>query len=125
MGTNTLLTYENDSLEIDVGDITYTVDVSVKANYWYQAGRMYMSNGDPGYPEESELEIEEIDAVWHDIAEDGSDKIVEPTEEMTQELENYLYDMDWDNWDNPSDYEPEPDDYDDYDRYDYGPYTLD
>ena len=89
MGTNTLLTYENDDLEITVGDTTYSVDVSAKANYWYQAGRMYMSNGDPGYPEESELEIEEIKATWYDVDEDGNPIDVQPTEEMNRELEDY------------------------------------
>ena len=124
MGTNTLLTYKNDDLEITVGDTTYSVDVSARANYWYQAGRMYMSNGDPGYPEESELEIEEIDALWYDVDENGEAVLVQPTEEMNNELEDYLYDMDWDNWDNPSDYEDEGDYYDDDEVWD-GPYTLD
>jgi len=32
-------------------------DVDVTFSYYYDAGRSYMSNGDPGYPSEESLDI--------------------------------------------------------------------
>lgn len=32
----------------------------VEAEHWHSPGRMYMRNGDPGYPEEDEYEILEV-----------------------------------------------------------------
>lgn len=91
-------TYSNDDLELDVGDITYKVSVEASASYYYSPGRMYMSNGDPGYPEESELEIEDVSSTWYEVDEDGNEKEVTATPEMESALDDYLYDMDLDNW---------------------------
>lgn len=35
------------------------VDIYVKYSWYYDPGRMYMPNGDPGYPAESEIDIKE------------------------------------------------------------------
>lgn len=90
MGHHTKQFYKNDDLDITVDGKNYTVDVTARADYYYDAGCMYRRNGDPGDPPESEFEIEEVNAVWHD--EDGN--VVEATEEMTDALENYLQDAD-------------------------------
>lgn len=87
--------YKNDDLLIAVGDKNYTVDVNASCSYWYQPAKMYLANGDPGYPEESEFELTDVSAVWHD----EDDNEVEPTKEMEAALEQYLYDMDSDEWD--------------------------
>ena len=105
MGTHTKQYYKNDALALTVNGVDYTVDVTAHADYYYDAGRMYMRNGDPGYPPESDLNIEDVEAVWHDA--DG--KVVEATEEMTTALEDYLQDSD--EWEENE--PPEPD----YDYY--------
>ena len=107
MGTHTKQYYNNDALALTVNGVDYTVDVTAHADYYYDAGRMYMRNGDPGYPPESEFNIEDVEAVWHDV--DG--KIVTPTEEMTDALEDYLQDAD--GWE---DKEPPEPDYDYYEE---------
>lgn len=106
MGTHTKQTYTNSELELTVNGVDYTVDVTAHADYYYDAGRMYMRNGDPGYPPESELTIEDVDAVWYDA--DGK-KVDNVTEEMTDALENALQEEDGWEEDKP----PEPD----YDYY--------
>ena len=105
MGTHTKQLYKNDALALTVNGVDYTVDVTAHADYYYDAGRMYMRNGDPGYPPESDLNIEDVNAVWHD--EDG--KQVKATEDMTTALEDYLQDSD--EWEENE--PPEPD----YDYY--------
>ncbi len=106
MGHHTKQTYTNSELELTVNGVDYTVDVTAHADYYYDAGRMYMSNGDPRYPPESELNIEDVDAVWYDA--DGK-KVDNVTEEMTDALESALQDED--GWEENE--PPEPD----YDYY--------
>lgn len=106
MGHHTKQTYTNSELELTVNGVDYTVDVTAHADYYYDAGRMYMRNGDPGYPPESELNIEDVEAVWYDA--DGK-KVDTVTEEMTDALESALQDEDGWEEDEP----PEPD----YDYY--------
>jgi hypothetical protein len=107
MGHHTKQTYTNSALTLIVNGVEYTIDVTAYADYYYDAGCMYMRNGDPGYPPESEFEIEEVNAVWYDA--EGEE--VEATEEMTTALEDYLQNADgWESSD-PSDEEP------DYDYY--------
>ena len=105
MGTHTKQIYTNSELSLTVNDVEYTVDVTAHADYYYDAGCMYMRNGDPGYPPESELTIEDVDAVWRD----AEGEKVEATEEMTTALEDYLQDAD--GWEENE--PPEPD----YDYY--------
>lgn len=89
-----ILYYDDDGLEIEVADTVYLVRVYATAAYTYTHGRMYMDNGDPGYPPEDDLKIAVINAVWLD----ENDKEVEPTEEMTTALEKYLNEMDFSRW---------------------------
>lgn len=117
MGTHTKQTYTNSELELTVNGVDYTVDVTAHADYYYDAGRMYMRNGDPGYPPESELTIEDVDAVWYDA--DGN-KVDNVTEEMTDALEDALQNAD--NWE--EDEPPEPD-YDDYEERAIAKYEAD
>lgn len=78
------------------------VNVEATANYYYSPGRMYMRNGDPGYPSEEELDIEDVDATWYEVDEDGNETEVEPTSEMKSALDDYLNDLDIDSWSLPS-----------------------
>lgn len=44
----------------ELGDI-YDINYHAEASGTYSPGRMYMSNGDPGYPEEFDMEVEEVE----------------------------------------------------------------
>lgn len=105
MGTHTKLTYTKSGLALTVNGVDYTVDVKASADYYYDAGRMYMRNGDPGYPPESELTIENVEAVWYDT----DYNTVEATEEMTDALESVLQDSD--EWEDCEDDGPDADYY--------------
>jgi hypothetical protein len=118
MGTHTKQFYKNDALALTVNGVDYTVDVTAHADYYYDAGRMYMRNGDPGYPPESEFEIEDVDAVWYDA--DGK-KVDAITEEMTDALNDALEDVD--GWED-CEYEDEPD-YDYYEEREIAKYEAD
>lgn len=87
--------YKNDDLWLKVGEKQYIVDVEASCSYWYQPAKMYLSNGDPGYPEEWEFEVTDVEAEWY--SEDMNK--VEPTKEMEEALDQYLDEMDMDNWD--------------------------
>lgn len=104
------LTYKNDNLDLDVGGQSYKINVYAKGTYYYHPAVMYLRNGDPGYPEEEDLEIEDVDVVWYKVDENDEKVEVEPTEEMTEALNDYLYNLDWDQWDGPEECEPEWDD---------------
>ena len=102
------ITYSNDDLELEVNGKTYRVSVEASASYYFSPGRMYMPNGDPGYPDESDFELQDVDAIWYLYDEETDDETeVEPTAEMQDALDDYLNNLDLDEWS-----EPEPD-YDD------------
>ena len=106
------MTYKADGMDFSVGGKDYKVDVFAVGFYDYRPAVMYLRNGDPGYPEEETWEVDEVDAVWKETKEDGSEIEVEPTAEMEEALERWLYDLDWDEWDCPErDYEPPEPDY--------------
>lgn len=105
MGT---ITYSNDDLELDVNDKTYRVAVEASTSYYFSPGRMYIPNGDPGYPDESDFELQGVNAIWYQYDEETDDETeVKPTTEREVALDEYLNDLDLDEWN-----EPEPD-YDD------------
>jgi hypothetical protein len=70
--------------------------ITIEYSWHYEPGRDRLSNGDPGYPESSDIEITD----WYD--EDGN-KPEQVTDEMLNEI---LDDANIDFWE-----EPEPDDY--------------
>lgn len=57
-----------------------SVDIYVRYDWYHDPGQMYMPNGDPGYPEESEIEIRE----YH-ISEAPNDPIPDWIDEGTIE----------------------------------------
>lgn len=95
-------TYSNEDLELEVGDKFYKVYVEATADYYYSPGRMYMQNGDPGYPPDEDFEIEDVEATWYEVDEDGNETEVSPTSEMQSALDDYLNDLDIDCWNLPS-----------------------
>lgn len=78
--------YTNDALELEVDCVPYVVNVDATADYTYDPGRMYMANGDPGYPPEESFELDTVDAVWYD--EEGNEVVA--TDAMTTSLYDYL-----------------------------------
>ena len=104
----TMQHYDNDDLELEVNDVKYSIKVHAIGTYTHIPGRRYMPNGDPGYPDEDDLEIEEVEAYWSD----ESGNVVETTEEMDDALVSYLLEKaDWEN-----DYDDDGPDYDDYEE---------
>jgi hypothetical protein len=89
--------YNNDELELEVGETTYTVSVHATGTHWYRKATRID-------PEENEFDIDDVEAVWKD----SNGNIVEETEEMKEVLEEYLFESD--DWDD-EEYEP------DYDYY--------
>lgn len=90
--------YENDSLPFEFEGVSYTINVRAHGTYYYSPATRYE-------PEDSEFEIDDVEATWKN--ENG--EVVEETEEMSDALWNYLSDsVDWEDCD-----PPEPD----YDYY--------
>ena len=90
--------YSGSDLEFNINNVDYLVDVEASGSLIYSPGRMYMPNGDPGYPDESELTIEDIDSTWRKIINEDEEPVeVEPDSDMLSILEEYLYEQDdWD-----------------------------
>ena len=105
------LTYDDDALYLDIEGKTYRLTVHAEADYWYTSGTMYRSNGDPGDPPDEELDLENVDANWYLLDEDGEEEKVDPTEEMLDELYDYLYEMDITDWESEDEDYEEPEDY--------------
>ena len=93
----TTMFYNNDELELEVGETTYTVSVHATGTHWYRKATRID-------PEENEFEIDEVEAVWKD--ENGN--IVEETPEMYDVLEEYLLESDY--WEDDV-FEPDDDYY--------------
>lgn len=80
------------------------VELSVSYSYYYDPGQSYMSNGDPGYPDESSIDILSYETV------DGSPTPSWVTDEMVEDALDEIdvfSDIDYDDYD----------DYDDDDRW--------
>lgn len=99
---------------------------TVTGDYYFQKGRMYMPNGDPGYPDEEDTEgpfLDEIQEVYimdingNYIEESEADHIYETyQEEIDKAIEEDVENTDWYDcdWEDPEpDYPdpPEPDDW--------------
>lgn len=106
--------------EFEHDDLSIEYTVSVKGDYYYSPGRMYMPNGDPGYPDEESIDDTEVtDIDEYHVYKDG--------EELTEEqLAKYKDTIDFDTLitrdaeDNEDDWnwnDPEPDFYDLDDPY--------
>lgn len=84
----------------------YDAYVSATATYSFRPGRRYMANGDPGYPDEEDFEIDDVDV---EEVYKGEEEV--PFEEdMYDAIYDALNSVDWE-----QDEPPEPD-YDDYEE---------
>lgn len=85
--------YSNDNLDFEFEDKNYRVEVNATAVEYHEPGRMYLSNGDPGYPPDDDFELKSVDSIWYLITdEDGSEIRVEPSKQMTWALNDWLVD---------------------------------
>lgn len=91
----------NGSVTFEYKDEEYEATVEAQATYTFIKGRKYMANGDPGYPDEEDFEIDNIDieAVFKDGAE------VPYEEDMYEHVEAALCDEDWEEDDGEPDYD--------------------
>ena len=82
---------------------TYEAGVGAQATYTFIKGRKYMANGDPGWPDEEDFEIDNIDV--YAVFKYG---VEVPYEEgMYDAIESALKKADWEEEDRDP---PEPDD---------------
>lgn len=85
---------EEDGFEITRDGKTIRVYGTAEAEYTYsfEKGRMYMPNGDPGYPDESETErTGDLDCWVDDICdEEGNTLDTKLTDEEFKLFENYM-----------------------------------
>lgn len=68
----------------------FYVEGKAWGTYSCSNGRLYMSNGDPGYPDEEELEIDEVEITHIDCS--IGEEEVEVLPEDEKEIEEYLFD---------------------------------
>lgn len=101
-------------------EVCYTVDVT--CDYYYHPGRMYLPNGDPGYPDEEEyddksvVDIDEV-VVYNDLGDEVTEKYADNEElkkAIMEDADNnqddwYWDEPDYDYDDNEPDYEYEED----------------
>lgn len=98
------------------GDVTftcegrkYTATVKATASYYFRKGRMYMANGDPGYPDEEDFEIDDIDVTevkdW-----DTEEPVDYDEDKMYDPIYDALEKVEWVD-DDPDECEPDADYY--------------
>lgn len=106
MGTRTNVKWDGDvNFTYQGRDLVATVEAT--AEHWYQPGRRYMPNGDPGYPEEDEIDDVEFDVT--EVRDAETDEAVEYTEDMVEYVDAAIQETA--EWEEPD--PPEPD----YDYY--------
>lgn len=98
----------NGEVEFTYNNKLLRADITAHGTYTFIRGRRYMSNGDPGYPDEDDFEIDDIDINCVYDPETNDD--VEYVEDMYAAIEAAAWEAD--GWD---DIECEPD-YDDYEE---------
>lgn len=98
------------------GDVNFTyagrdlvATVEATAEHWYQAECKYLANGDPGYPEENEIENIEFDVT--EVRDADTDEEIEYTEDMVDYVESAIQGQA--EWEDPEPEDNEPD----YDYY--------
>ena len=93
------LWYENDSYGVDVDGRYFVCYVYAEAVRKYVSGCSYMSNGDPGYPTDDELEITKLEVSGFCLEEDP-DYIVSNDEKSSVRavVREELCSMEYEKW---------------------------
>ncbi len=92
--------YNDDNLALTINNVEYRIKVYAEATYSYQPQTYWE-------PEDESFDIDSVDALWY---QDGIAII--PTDEMKEELEEWLYDND-DRFQGPEEPDYEEDRWDD------------
>ena len=87
----------------------YIVKVKAKANYYYDSGRMYMPNGDPGYPPEEDFEVTDFEIYSVMDSYENTIEGFDVTEDFKDCVLDELYEVNWDEWEFPEEEEPDYD----------------
>ena len=104
-------TYNGVVEDFEVNDKIYKIAVEATATGYYDPGRMYMPNGDPGYPPEEGFDIDDVKSTWYEVDEDGNETEVKADKDMNDELWDYLeHNSDLFESDEPDYEEPDYDD---------------
>lgn len=104
MGTRTKVHW-NGTVNFTFDDRDLVAEVRATAEHWYQPGRMYMRNGDPGYPEENEIEDVEFDV--DTVYDDETEEVVAYVEDMDEYIESAIYEQA--EWEDEDPYDDGPD----------------
>ena len=118
MGKSSLTGTVNGKVQWEGHIVEYTARVS--GTEWYTPGRMYMPNGDPGYPDEYDNEgpfFEEVE--WTSILDEKEEEEELQNTDEVYNANQIVIDLaiqrdvednkEWDDcsWDEPEPYEPE------------------
>lgn len=88
-------------IELDLDGHVYECHVIAEGTWFFQEGCLYLRNGDPGYPDESEFDfnIKELDAVTFDDDENEIEVDDKSTLEMIEnEVWEHLNNTDLSDW---------------------------
>lgn len=109
MGTRTKVTWSG-TVNFTYEGRDLVAEVKATAQHWYQAGRMYMPNGDPGYPTEDEIDDIEFDV--NSLVDAETEEAVTYTEDMVNDIESAIHEQaEWEEDENPYDDGPDADYY--------------
>ena len=117
MGKSSLTGHVSGTTQWESYTVEYTARVS--GEYYFQKGRMYMPNGDPGYPDEEDYEgpffeeVAEVNLLDTDEVQIEGDKEIYKNNQAMIDLaiqRDVEENKEWDDcsWDEPEPYEPEP-----------------
>ena len=87
--------YDNEEFEFSFEVNDYTCDLRAYAEHFYEKGCMYSRDGDPGYSDDEDLEVTEleINGIW-----DADGNEVEETPEIKSAIMSYVSALDYDCW---------------------------
>lgn len=80
-------------IDFTIDDKKYTADVKARASYSFRRGRMYLRNGDPGYPDEEDFEIDDVEVL--SITDENGDEITYDEDTMYDPICDALNGVDW------------------------------
>lgn len=103
-----MVNYACDGYEVEIDGVSYIFGLYAEAEYSYTPGRMYMRNGDPGYPDDEELEVTHVEmsvVTELDSGKEVTDKDI--LQRIEDEVTDELYGMDIEKWSGQDPYDEE------------------
>jgi hypothetical protein len=102
------VSYSCDGYEVEIDSVSYIFCLYAEAEYSYIPGRMYMKNGDPGYPDDKELEVTFIEMSIVTELDSGkivTDKVI--LQKIEDKVADELYEMNIEKWSGQDPYDEE------------------